>query len=131
MKTRLEILKSEIETEHELHEEAMTTLIETGLAEAGYEWQVRYPKRSLKFMDAMGFAGWMVWLKGEWVWVTELVDTYHPHVNVYEKIFAGLLDSYEWYADVSDLTQICIGDLELTPLQNSVDLAEMWEGWTK
>ena len=126
---KLEILKSEIETEHETHLEAMENLIEEGLREVGYEWQVQHPKRSIRFVDAMGYAGWMVLLKGEWEWVTELVDTYHPHAATYEQIFAGLMDSYEWYADVSDLTQICIGEIDLTPLQDSIDLAEEWKGW--
>ena len=131
MTKSLETLQSEIEERHKSHTEDMESYIEEGLREVGYKWQLQYPKRSIRFMDAMGMAGWLVLLKNEWEWITELVDTYHPHVDAYEKIFAELLDSYEWYADMSDLTQICIGDIELEPLQDSMDLAEMWEGWTK
>ena len=74
-------------------------------------------------------AGWLVLLKGEWEWVEDLTCG-GRHQAAYEKIFAGLLDSYEWYADVSDLTQIRIGEVEFVPLQESMNLAETWKGWS-
>jgi len=118
MATNLEILKSEIETEHETHLEEMASLIEDGMRKVGHEWQERNPKRPLRFMDAMGVFGWLIKMPdGKWEWIEHLVGNSRGHGDLYAEIFSDLVDSEMWYADITTLIHIVI-EFELEPLEN-------------
>ena len=110
--------------------EHIERIIETHMITVAREWQAQFPKRQVRFVDAMGMAGFLV--DGEWV---EIPQKYshdlrprratnfttwgytsgerHKHM-----LLMPLFDAMEWYATMIDECENVISvEFILEPLQ--------------
>lgn len=90
--------------------ERIERVIETHMTAVAREWQTNFPKRQIRFMDAMGMAGFL--LDGEWV---EIPQKYAHRINQQATVWSytsgeqhkhmllmPLFDAMEWYATMMD-----------------------------
>lgn len=90
-------------------------LIRQHMIEVARKWQKQFPKRQVRFVDAMGVAGFLI--DGEWIEIPQkYAHAHHPSASVgfpetwtYTSgeqhkhfLLMPLFDAMEWYATMMD-----------------------------
>jgi hypothetical protein len=90
----------------------ISKLIEQHMIHVAREWQKQFPKRQVRFMDAMGVAGFLI--DGEWVEIPQKYAHLHPQGTNFDTwnyssgeqhkhfLLMPLFDAMEWYATMMD-----------------------------